>query len=30
MRYVIMGGSGYIGSRLVELLSRRDDTESIV
>jgi len=30
MRYVITGGSGYIGSRLVELLSRRDDTESIV
>jgi UDP-glucose 4-epimerase len=30
MRYVITGGSGYIGSRLVELLSRRDDTESVV
>jgi UDP-glucose 4-epimerase len=30
MRYVITGGSGYIGSRLVDLLSRRDDTEGIV
>jgi UDP-glucose 4-epimerase len=30
MRYVITGGSGYIGSRLVELLSRSDDTEQIV
>ena len=30
MRYLITGGSGYIGSRLVDLLSRRDDTESIV
>jgi UDP-glucose 4-epimerase len=30
VKYVITGGSGYIGSRLVELLSRRDDTESIV
>jgi UDP-glucose 4-epimerase len=30
MRYVITGGSGYIGSRLVDLLSRRDDTERIV
>ena len=30
MRYVITGGSGYIGSRLVELLSRRHETESIV
>jgi len=30
MRYLITGGSGYIGSRLVELLSRRDDAESIV
>jgi UDP-glucose 4-epimerase len=30
MRYVITGGSGYIGSRLVELLERRDDTEKIV
>jgi UDP-glucose 4-epimerase len=30
MRYVITGGSGYIGSRLVDMLSRRDDTESIV
>jgi UDP-glucose 4-epimerase len=30
MRYLITGGSGYIGSRLVELLSRRDDTETIV
>ena len=30
MRYVITGGSGYIGSRLVDLLSRREDTEQIV
>jgi UDP-glucose 4-epimerase len=29
MRYVITGGSGYIGTRLVDLLSRRDDTERI-
>jgi UDP-glucose 4-epimerase len=30
MRYVITGGSGYIGSRLVDHLSRRQDTERIV
>src|SRR4051812_6998748 len=30
MRYVITGGSGYIGSRLVDHLLRRDDTERIV
>jgi UDP-glucose 4-epimerase len=30
VRYVITGGSGYIGSRLVDLLSRREDTERIV
>ena len=30
MRYLITGGSGYIGSRLVELLARREDTEKIV
>ncbi|HEX3278350.1 MAG TPA: NAD-dependent epimerase/dehydratase family protein [Thermoleophilaceae bacterium] len=30
MRYVITGGSGYIGSRPVDLLERRDDTEKIV
>ena len=30
MRYVITGGSGYIGTRLVNLLSRREDTERIV
>ena len=30
MRYVITGGSGYIGTRLVDLLSRRADTERIV
>jgi UDP-glucose 4-epimerase len=30
MRYLITGGSGYIGSRLVDLLGRRDDTEKIV
>src|SRR3954451_19890979 len=30
MRYVITGGSGYIGSRLVEHLRRRGDNEQIV
>jgi UDP-glucose 4-epimerase len=30
MRYVITGGSGYIGSRLTELLSARDETERIL
>ena len=30
MRYLITGGSGYIGSRLVELLASREDTEKIV
>jgi UDP-glucose 4-epimerase len=30
MRYLITGGSGYIGSRLVELLAEREDTERIV
>ena len=30
MRYVITGGSGYIGSRLVQHLARREDTEAIV
>ena len=30
MRYLITGGSGYIGSRLVERLSERDETERIV
>ena len=30
MRYVITGGSGYIGTRLVDHLSRRADTERIV
>jgi UDP-glucose 4-epimerase len=30
MRYVITGGAGYIGSRLVDFLSRREDTEKIV
>jgi UDP-glucose 4-epimerase len=30
MRYLITGGSGYIGTRLVELLAARDDTEKIV
>ena len=29
MKYVITGGSGYIGSRLVEFLANRDDTERI-
>jgi UDP-glucose 4-epimerase len=30
VRYLITGGSGYIGTRLVELLARREDTEKIV
>jgi UDP-glucose 4-epimerase len=30
MRYLITGGSGYIGSRLVERLSQRDESERIV
>jgi UDP-glucose 4-epimerase len=30
MRYLITGGAGYIGSRLVDLLSRREETERIV
>lgn len=30
MRYLITGGSGYIGSRLVERLAAREDTERIV
>jgi UDP-glucose 4-epimerase len=30
MRYLITGGSGYIGSRLVALLGERQDTEQIV
>ncbi|MFL5841059.1 MAG: NAD-dependent epimerase/dehydratase family protein [Thermoleophilaceae bacterium] len=30
MRYLITGGSGYIGSRLVDHLSRREGTEAIV
>jgi UDP-glucose 4-epimerase len=30
VRYVITGGAGYVGSRLVDFLSRRDDTEKIV
>jgi UDP-glucose 4-epimerase len=30
MRYLITGGSGYIGTRLVSLLSARDETEEIV
>lgn len=30
MKYVITGGSGYIGSRLTELLVQRDETERIV
>ena len=30
MRYVITGGSGYIGTRLVERLAGRDETERIV
>jgi UDP-glucose 4-epimerase len=30
MRYLITGGSGYIGTRLVSLLSARDDTDEIL
>jgi UDP-glucose 4-epimerase len=30
MRYVVTGGSGYIGSRLIERLGDRDDTERIL
>jgi UDP-glucose 4-epimerase len=30
VRYLITGGSGYIGSRLVDHLSRREQTEAIV
>ena len=30
MRYLITGGSGYIGSRLVERLAEREDTERIL
>jgi UDP-glucose 4-epimerase len=30
MRYLITGGSGYIGTRLVERLSRREDTDRIL
>ena len=30
MRYVVTGGSGYIGSRLIERLLERDDTERVV
>jgi UDP-glucose 4-epimerase len=30
MKYLITGGSGYIGSRLTELLSERQETERIV
>jgi UDP-glucose 4-epimerase len=30
MRYLITGGAGYIGSRLVGRLARREDTEKIV
>ncbi|HEX3563403.1 MAG TPA: NAD-dependent epimerase/dehydratase family protein [Solirubrobacterales bacterium] len=30
MRYLITGGSGYIGSRLVEILAPRQETERIV
>jgi len=30
VRYLITGGSGYIGTRLTEILSSRDDVEAIV
>jgi UDP-glucose 4-epimerase len=29
MKYLITGGSGYIGGRLIELLTQRDDTEVV-
>ena len=29
MKYLITGGSGYIGSRLTDLLVERDDTEVV-
>jgi UDP-glucose 4-epimerase len=30
VRYLITGGSGYIGSRLIEILGERDDADAIV
>ena len=30
MRYVVTGGSGYIGSRLIDRMVESDDTERIV
>jgi UDP-glucose 4-epimerase len=30
VRYLITGGAGYIGSRLVDFLSRREETEKVV
>jgi UDP-glucose 4-epimerase len=30
MRYLVTGGSGYIGTRLVERLAEREDTEQVV
>ena len=29
MKYLITGGSGYIGGRLIDLLLERDDTEVV-
>ena len=29
MKYLITGGSGYIGGRLIELLTQREDTEVV-
>ncbi len=30
MKYVITGGSGYIGGRLIDLLTQREDTEVVI
>ena len=30
MRYLVTGGSGYIGTRLVDRLAERDETERVV
>jgi nucleoside-diphosphate-sugar epimerase len=30
VRYLITGGSGYVGSRLTEILAARDDVDGVV